>query len=49
VYICTENAFPNRRLAQMIELIQARCSDKRVGEMTLMDKIFIQHEADLVG
>lgn len=44
VYICTENAFPSRRLSQLANLYQSR-----YGITNWMDNIFIEQLSDVVG
>jgi len=48
MYICTEDAFPNRRLVQMVSLLQQRCSDIRAMNINFTDNIYVEHCADVV-
>ena len=49
MYICTEDAFPNRRLVAMVDQLKARCRESEVAQAAFMDNIFIEHAADVVG
>lgn len=45
IYVCTEDAFPSRRLKQMIDVLhKARPS---VVNSVLMDNVYIEHSADV--
>jgi len=48
MYICTEDAFPNRRLVQMVSLLQQRCPDVQLMNIRFTDNIYIEHCADIV-
>jgi len=48
MYICTEDAFPNRRLVQMVSLLRQRCSDVQAKNVNFTDNIYIEHCADIV-
>ena len=47
-YICTEDAFPNRRLMQMVQLLKDRATDPVVKNHNFTDHIYIEHVSDLV-
>lgn len=46
IYICTEDAFPSRRLKQMVDRLQLRSHPPLSS--VLMDNVFVEHAADLV-
>ena len=48
MYICTEDAFPNRRLVQMVSLLRQRCPDIQLMNISFTDNIYIEHCADIV-
>lgn len=48
MYICTEDAFPNRRLVQMVSLLQQRCPDIRLMNICFTDNVYVEHCADIV-
>jgi len=48
MYICTEDAFPNRRLVQMVSLLRQRCSDIQLMNINFTDNIYVEHCADIV-
>ena len=49
VYICTEDAFPNKRLRQLAECFSQRHQDLRLGSRQLSDNIFVEHAATTVS
>ncbi|WAR29211.1 XRCC3-like protein [Mya arenaria] len=49
LYICTEDAFPSKRLYQMIENFTSRHGKKLCTHGNLGDKIFIEHVPDFDG
>ncbi|KAH3851375.1 DNA repair protein XRCC3-like [Dreissena polymorpha] len=49
LYICTEDAFPSKRLYQMIKNFTASHGNKLCNQGNLGDKIFIEHVADFEG
>ena len=46
--MCTEDVFPNKRLMQMVHLLQKRISNSVSSVPALTDQIFIEHAAELV-
>jgi len=48
MYICTEDAFPNRRLVQMVSLLRQRCPDVQLMNITFTDNIYVEHCTDIV-
>jgi len=48
MYICTEDAFPNRRLVQMVSLLRQRCPDIQLMNISFTDNIYVEHCADVV-
>ena len=48
MYICTEDAFPNRRLVQMVSLLQQRCPDIQLMNISFTDNVYVEHCADIV-
>lgn len=46
IYVCTEDAFPSRRLKQMIDVLH-RTRPYLVNSV-LMDNVYIEHSADVV-
>ena len=49
VFICTEDAFPNKRLHQMMQAFKLKHADKAFHQSSLGDNIFIEHAAEMVG
>lgn len=49
LYICTEDAFPSKRLYQMIENFTSRHGKKICNHGNLGDRIFIEHVSDFEG
>jgi len=48
MYICTEDAFPNRRLVQMVSLLEGRCPELKLSNIRFTDNVFVEHCADIV-
>lgn len=49
LYICTEDAFPSKRLYQMIQNFTSRHGKKICNHGNLGDKIYIEHVSDFEG
>lgn len=51
VYICTEDAFPDRRLQQLVALqhLRTHVPGKVVRTIKFGDQIFVEHAADVVS
>ena len=49
MYICTEDAFPSKRLYQMIQNFTQRHGNQLCTSGNLGDKIYIEHIADYVS
>lgn len=47
MYVCTEDAFPNRRLVQMVSLLQQRCPDVQLMNIRFTDNVYVEHCADI--
>ena len=48
VYICTEDAFPNKRLHQLAESFAKRYHSLGLTARQLSDGIFVEHAATIV-
>ena len=52
VYVCTEGAFPSRRLQQLVaqqQLLRPDVPGDVLGKIKFGDQIFVEHVADVVS
>ena len=49
VYVCTEDAFPNKRLRQLAEVFAKNHGDLGYTARRLSDGIFVEHAATIVS
>ena len=49
VYICTEDAFPNKRLHQLAEAFARKHKELGHTARSLSDSIFVEHAANIVS
>lgn len=52
LYICTEDAFPSRRLHQLIRhqsILHPDVPQHLIGSLSFSDRIYVEHAADLVS
>lgn len=46
-YVCTEDAFPSKRLMQMVTLLRRRCAESPVAKIDFGSGVFVEHAAEL--
>lgn len=49
LYICTEDAFPSKRLAELVEKIPQRYNHYKLGNINFKDNIYVEHLVDFVS